>query len=44
LANETRYSSLTRKFPERAEFLFKKNEEVAKARFEHLQKLVELYK
>ncbi len=44
LANETRYSSLSRKFPERAEFLFKKNEEVAKARFEHLQKLVELYK
>ena len=44
LANETRYSSLTRKFPERAEFLFKKNEEVAKARFEHLQRLVELYK
>ncbi len=44
LANETRYSALTRKFPERAEVLFKKNEEVAKARFEHLQKLVELYK
>ena len=44
LANETRYSSLTRKFPERAELLFKKNEEAAKARFEHLQKLVELYK
>ena len=44
LANETRYSSLTRKFPERAEFLFKKNEEAAKAKFEHLQKLVELYK
>ncbi|MBR5866992.1 MAG: pyruvate:ferredoxin (flavodoxin) oxidoreductase [Spirochaetaceae bacterium] len=44
LANETRYSALTRKFPERAEVLFKRNEEVAKARFEHLQKLVELYK
>ena len=44
LANETRYSSLTRKFPERAEKLFAANEEAAKARFEHLQKLVELYK
>ena len=44
LANETRYSALTRKFPERAEVLFKKNEEAAKARYEHLQKLVELYK
>ncbi len=44
LANETRYSALTRKFPERAEFLFKKSEDVAKARFEHLQKLIELYK
>ncbi len=44
LANETRYSSLTRKFPQRAEFLFKKNEEAAKAKFEHLQKLIELYK
>ena len=44
LANETRYSSLTRKFPERAELLFKKNEEAAKARYEHLLKLVELYK
>ena len=44
LANETRYSALTRKFPERAEFLFKKSEDVAKARYDHLQKLVELYK
>jgi len=44
LANETRYSSLTRKFPERAEVLFKRNEETAKARYEHLLKLVELYK
>jgi pyruvate-ferredoxin/flavodoxin oxidoreductase len=44
LANETRYSALTRKFPERAEKLFKENEEAAKARFEHLQRLVELYK
>ena len=44
LTNETRYSALTRKFPERAEVLFKKSEEVAKARFEHLQRLIELYK
>ena len=44
LANETRYSALTRKFPDRADFLFKKSEDVAKARYEHLQKLIELYK
>jgi len=44
LANETRYSALTRKFPERASVLFKRNEDTAKARFEHLQKLIELYK
>lgn len=44
LANETRYSSLNVKFPERASVLFKKNEDSAKARYEHLQKLVELYK
>lgn len=44
LANETRYSALTRKFPERAEKLFKANEDAAKARFEHLQRLIELYK
>ncbi|QTQ15377.1 pyruvate:ferredoxin (flavodoxin) oxidoreductase [Treponema parvum] len=44
LANETRYSALTRKFPERASVLFQRNEDTAKARFEHLQRLVELYK
>ena len=44
LANETRYSSLTRKFPDRAADLFAKSEEAAQKRFEHLQKLVELYK
>lgn len=44
LANETRYSALTRKFPERAEKLFKANEDAAKARFEHLRRLIELYK
>ncbi len=44
LNNETRYSALTRKFPERAKVLFNRNEEAAKARFVHLQKLIELYK
>jgi pyruvate-ferredoxin/flavodoxin oxidoreductase len=44
LNNETRYSSLKVKFPERANILFKRNEDTAKARYEHLQKLVELYK
>lgn len=44
LTNETRYSSLTRKFPDRAAKLFKENEDAAKARFTHLQKLIELYK
>lgn len=44
LANETRYSALNIKFPERAQYLFKKNEDTAKARYEHLQRLVELYK
>ena len=44
LNNETRYSALTRKFPERAKILFDRNEQAAKARFEHLTKLVELYK
>ena len=44
LNNETRYSRLTRSFPERAQELFAKSEEAAKARYEHLLKLVELYK
>ena len=44
LKNETRYSRLTRSFPERAEKLFAQSEEAAKARYEHLLKLVELYK
>ena len=43
LNKETRYSALTRKFPERAEYLFKKSEDTAKERFKHLQKLVDLY-
>ncbi len=44
LNNETRYSKLKNQFPDRAELLFRKNEDTAKARFEHLQRLVELYK
>ena len=44
LMNEARYSALTRSFPERAKELFAKNEESAKARYQHLLKLVELYK
>ena len=43
LMNEARYSALTRAFPERAEKLFQENEELAKARYEHLVKLQELY-
>ena len=44
LMNEARYSRLTREFPERAEGLFTKNEENAKERYDHLMKLIELYK
>ena len=44
LMNEARYSRLTREFPDRADALFERNEAVAKERYEHLLKLVELYK
>ncbi|MCR4777671.1 MAG: pyruvate:ferredoxin (flavodoxin) oxidoreductase [Lachnospiraceae bacterium] len=44
LNNETRYTSLKVKFPERAEKLFAASEDAAKARYDHLMKLVELYK
>ena len=44
LMNEARYSRLTREFPERAEALFTASEENAKARYEHLQRLIEMYK
>ena len=44
LMNEARYSSLTRSFPDRAKELFARNEESAKERYEHLTKLIELYK
>ena len=44
LMNEARYSRLTREFPERADDLFARNEAAAKERYEHLLKLVEMYK
>ncbi|HEY5562331.1 MAG TPA: pyruvate:ferredoxin (flavodoxin) oxidoreductase [Clostridiaceae bacterium] len=44
LNNETRYSSLTRSFPERAVQLFKASEKAAADRYDHLLRLVELYK
>ena len=44
LMNEARYSRLTREFPERADTLFEESEENAKARYEHLQRLIEMYK
>ena len=43
LMNEARYSRLTREFLERAEGLFSKSEENAKALYEHLLKLKKLY-
>ncbi|MDP4145974.1 MAG: 4Fe-4S binding protein, partial [Bacillota bacterium] len=44
LNNETRYTRLKRAFPDRAEKLFAANEKAAMERYEHLLKLVELYK
>jgi pyruvate-ferredoxin/flavodoxin oxidoreductase len=44
LNNEARYTRLAKPFPERAERLFKKSEEAANDRYQHLLKLVELYK
>jgi pyruvate-ferredoxin/flavodoxin oxidoreductase len=44
LNNETRYTRLKRAFPERAEKLFSESERAAMDRYEHLLKLVELYK
>ena len=43
LKNEARYARLATAFPERATELFEKNEENAKARYEHLLKLKALY-
>lgn len=44
LNNETRYTRLKLSFPERADRLFTESEKAAQARYEHLMKLVELYK
>lgn len=44
LNNETRYSRLARSFPDRAKKLFAESEQAAKDRYEHLLRLVELYK
>ena len=43
LMNEARYASLTRSFPERAEELFKENEQAAMDRYQHLLKLKTVY-
>ena len=43
LMNEARYARLTNEFPDRAEELFAKSEDNAKARYEHLLKLKQLY-
>ena len=43
LMDEARYARLTNEFPERAEELFAKSEDNAKARYEHLLKLKQLY-
>ena len=43
ILGEARYSSLTRSFPERANELFEKAADTAKAKREHLERLVALY-
>ena len=43
LMNEARYARLTNEFPDRAEELFAKSEDNAKARYEHQLKLKKLY-
>ncbi len=43
IMNEVRYSSLARKFPERAEELFEEAEQQAKEKYEHWQKFSKLY-
>ncbi len=43
LKNEARYARLVTEFPERASTLFVKNEEAAKERYQHLQRLKNLY-
>ena len=43
LMNEARYNRLTREHPERAEKLFKENEEAAMARYDKLTRFVDFY-
>ncbi len=43
IANEARYARLAQSFPDRAQTLFAKAEENAKARYERLQKMGKLY-
>ncbi len=43
ITSETRYSRLAQQFPERAEALFAKAEEAAKAKYKRLTKFTELY-
>jgi len=43
IKSETRYSRLMQAFPERAEALFEKADDLAKAKYERLTKLVKLY-
>ncbi len=43
IKSETRYARLVQSFPEKAEELFAKGEENAKAKYERLQKLSDLY-
>ena len=43
ISGEVRYSSLTRAFPDRAEVLFDKAAENAKAKYDHLVRMSKLY-
>ena len=43
IEREVRYSSLKLSFPERAEVLFQRAEQVAKAKYNHLVKLQKFY-
>ena len=43
IKSETRYARLAQAFPERAEALFAKAEESAKAKYDRLQKMGKLY-
>jgi pyruvate-ferredoxin/flavodoxin oxidoreductase len=43
ISSETRYARLAQQFPERAAVLFEKAADAAKAKYERLEKLGELY-